>query len=1766
MDILFPREESFDTEINSGLISNTSDSQTNILQSLTGGITATAVDIGASIWNSLPGTDEVQTEDLLGRISGDALRIYQENPDTIKTASLIGGAILPGGLAVKGMQAMRNGSKAVNWFTTAGKKRDVAAAAELFANGAKDSTKYKQLIWGMRGKTVANQTADAVAAELAILGTMNAHSYMEDYMDDGLSNFALSVALGGGIGSTFGLISDAYQLRKATSAVEASTFETILGAVKPVGPAMPEATKVQTLGLNVKNLNNIIEGRKAAGKTEFDDLTYGYALKTQREMQKEQLEIFDAMLDSELKGLDQAAKLRLMDTVNSGEGFWGVEKIKSITAPELMSMGKMNNLLMNEPVLKATNRLGDKESVESVFFPETGQFGTKKDVQHYGGMSALNLTEKDLIKSLPKNSSVPNFEYSFEALAKSTPAVEAEYAAWITKFSKLDDDAMQEYLAKSLVSASDIPQVQALAARINQSDVLRNTAKVKIADRAQQAEAIIDEVNIQRTLGGTPVKYQEAAERLLNNSTVSSKYDIMQTRGQGTAHDMLRSWKAGSGVLAMHKAAVAYFARGYAKNARNTDDMALAEKFAEVYESAESIQLRKDLLSTLADADGKIYAYRGVNAPKIFGQNPVESMAVTVGKAGQFTGASGKTMLYKIDVDDVVAAIKDIGPSGDNIELLVRASAREAEAVLSTDGRIAFRKQMENSLKKPAVAYEARLGDLNDYLSENKFSLVTSLIAKGYPPAVIAKRANMPETSVNQFIASARDLDAFEALPDINTFKKLEDVEAANAVTNRPLQLSGNLKKEVYTKGAANLNARTLTNIDGAFKSMTMMNSASAAVRKLGQFFFSDMKEGLDVARMNLAKITNESAGNRFITSADQAARNMGELGPIFSMVGKQIQNIANEVETATLKPISEFMSTVSKDVASLTEYSVAHNLNAGLSGWRIYKDKQFWQKVEKLGEDGKPVTVLEPVTYNGKPFTVVTEGTDQLLTQMQNASKELYELSSVSRRITGSANLSDIGLWIPSFNPVDKFIAYVHNRASDTTQMLWGKTKAELDDAIRTFTPELQKDPNLLIVTKDNQAWWSKLNGRLDTVNMKRADVGMTKTGTGASAIPKISTDILAETAGGYQHYINAQVRNLSDLALSDITDTLDNFSAINKSATEGQTLSFVRSITQAPKDAAASMKNLLIGNPSLGEYEGWRSINKSFEIGLSMGANAVGKAFELAAAPRFKNPFSSKKPMAAEDMKGFNYDKFSEELNKAGVVNPFEVYDRAVAIEKYGVSTLLDTPDTSKRIVTASNALAATIALRFGELAHPIVNLMSMPILTSLANSKAMPETFMGIAKGTAKVPTTQIMFEGVRAMNSPRYASLSRKWEELGYYKPLVSEASEVLRASRAFEKGAISTIENALDSSFVAMLSKPADYSEALSRKMMMHTGAVLAKRLYPELSDNGVTIFARDFMDKALGNYTASQRPVFFQGTMGVAMGLFQTYMLTLAQGVYRAAELKDFATLGKAAMAQTSIFGTSSLPGFDPISKAIAENFSDDNVDLTTGTFRALGDTGASYTLYGLPSNLTGAAFYTRGDIDPRFPNVLAGADQVVAVNMGIQMAQAIGSVGKAVASGDQDTGQAILQALSLQSMSRPLARGAELLSDYSMTRAGNTVQNAEEVWSFTGVAARVMALRPMEEAKLREAQHLNQHYGSVDRDNRQAVVNKLRTAIRNGSVDSERIAEWAEEYFRNNGTPTGWRSAYKNAIAKTDMSGKEALMDKLRDDDPLNFMINNLD
>jgi hypothetical protein len=391
-------------------------------------------------------------------------------------------------------------------------------------------------------------------------------------------------------------------------------------------------------------------------------------------------------------------------------------------------------------------------------------------------------------------------------------------------------------------------------------------------------------------------------------------------------------------------------------------------------------------------------------------------------------------------------------------------------------------------------------------------------------------------------------------------------------------------------------------------------------------------------------------------------------------------------------------------------------------------------------------------------------------------------------------------------------------------------------------------------------------------------------------------------------------------------------------------------------------------------------------------------------------------------------------------------------------------------------------------------------------------------------------------------------------------------------KSLDPGLMKKAEDLLESKFVNLLSKPSEWSESMVRKVSFFNGITIAKQAYPGLGEKGVVTFARAFMDEAVGNYTAAQRPAFFQGTFGVAFGLFQTYMLTLGQQMYRGIQGKDWAALGKQMLTQAGIFGGASLPGFDLVSTQIAKSFSDDRVDLETGTFRAVSDPVADILLYGLPSTL-GPGINTRGDIQPRLPNPFQGLDSLAVANIIGQAYKAGERVASAAWSADESAGRAILEALSLQSVSRPIARFSELASGNSLTSRGDLV--ASNIGIFQGDApyvntdnllsqstfARIFATRPLEEVKARQALQLNTFYKAYDTDKRAAVARRLKSHIRAGDIDQDVLEELAQQYLRT-GHPAGWRSAVREAMLMEGAGASDSIKRKLGPENPLNKMI----
>lgn len=1214
------------------------------------------------------------------------------------------------------------------------------------------------------------------------------------------------------------------------------------------------------------------------------------------------------------------------------------------------------------------------------------------------------------------------------------------------------------------------------------------------------------------------------------------------------------------------------------------------------------IKRQREMLKQYADGKGNVYMMRGTKtAPS--GDTSVSSYTHNDQVAHGFAGPQGTVGTYKIHTDDIVGYLYN----GER-EWLVGASTRDY--VKGTDlSKVAQPRTAVKSTGFNAPKFtQHSTTSLKDQLHIAKLQGIEEGIRNGQPKELLALKYNVSHEAM-EFLASGSPdnlVDKYKMLKNqykdqfTNKFDRWNSpiqISEAFAPTRRTLKVTADPMKimgvtgELLTKqrdsilGAANLNAlekqmlnssngegqqliaakvamidKQYSDINQQWVETAVMTSKSALARTLYNRVVA--RDEINILREGMKEFVNGKGGNPLYSSADFVTSRMGQVGRLVTTLGDERVHSVNKLFEEMMTPVSTHLRQIQANDVMRTEFAIFDNLRQSTKGllrfdaaqgtWVTAAPNTVWDRglksfvknevdeagnVIKIAVDGVPA-------FEGK--VVQNQAVRLAFEELQRAGDEVWEMQATLNKVKGVQQPADIGFWIPSTNLVNTNRAFILNRDTSSIKLIVGKDQKDLESLMASY--KLQANESLLTPAQVDQMKLSVHGDLLDDVG--RADVAQLKQGIGLAA-PDISSDRLADIINGFKDRLNYQATNFVENALFDVTSKLDQLSAYNTKLTAKQSKQgFMSAVKQIQtKDTAKDIKAILTGNSQAGSQELMGYINKFASGAIHFGIGGFQKAFE-AVRPSFKN-------------QNVDYEKFNAALAAQGIDDPFKVFNdaaRPLIYQRAKDSGYTVTPD---RLVNGSNAIAATMALKFMELAQPLVNMMSLPILQVSTINRAFKAAQIEGADQLLAASPLSIMMNGVRRVNSqlPENTKFLKYFQEEGLLDSTISEVDAVIKQARFGTGGIVGGLEKAIDSKFVEIMSKPSEMAEHLVRKTTLMTGVELARRIYGNAAtDRQITIFARDFLKQTIGNYSTSQRPMMFQGTFGAAMGLFQTYMLTYAQNMYRHLDLKDYKGLGQTMLAQAGIFGAGSLPGFQQVSLAIGENFSDENMDLVRGTYRGLPDPLANVLIYGMPSNLA-PAVHTRGDVTPRIPT---GFETMVAPSMIGQALQSMVDVGKSMLQADVNSGQAFMEALSMQSVSRPIARISELASGYSVTRAGNQIAGPEEVWSWQGVMARVFSTRTLAEAKVREAIHLDSVYKSANSENRNAVLKSLRTAIRNDTVDDDLLDSLANEYLRT-GSPQGFRQAVNQAFMENSNERLIDLHGRLGDS-PLMLMIDDID
>ena len=203
----------------------------------------------ASIYNTgvaaanLVGVDaeEIKTAEVLRTLDSDWAAYYQENQAAIDVVGFIGTALLPGTLAVKGLNLVRNGSnvgavgRSLNFFRTKQAEALERATKELAQEGGSAFTRLNRNKLSMMGWETADQTLQAAVFELGVALTMKQSPLLAD--DDWWEiskGIATGAALGGVIGGGIGALGLNRAFKEAVTQIDKKTnqYSAITGTEK----------------------------------------------------------------------------------------------------------------------------------------------------------------------------------------------------------------------------------------------------------------------------------------------------------------------------------------------------------------------------------------------------------------------------------------------------------------------------------------------------------------------------------------------------------------------------------------------------------------------------------------------------------------------------------------------------------------------------------------------------------------------------------------------------------------------------------------------------------------------------------------------------------------------------------------------------------------------------------------------------------------------------------------------------------------------------------------------------------------------------------------------------------------------------------------------------------------------------------------------------------------------------------------------------------------------------------------------------------------------------------------------------------------------------------------------------------------------------------------------------------------------------------------------------------------------------------------------
>lgn len=884
---------------------------------------------------------------------------------------------------------------------------------------------------------------------------------------------------------------------------------------------------------------------------------------------------------------------------------------------------------------------------------------------------------------------------------------------------------------------------------------------------------------------------------------------------------------------------------------------------------------------------------------------------------------------------------------------------------------------------------------------------------------------------------------------------------------------------------------------------------------------------------------TSAVEGQRAISSANA---NYGTLGSYAQLIGSKTHKFISDMKARTGEVLTPVMSRLANDLDGAIEFSVL-NEKARVSPYRYVFDKAGSRLVADVDKEALAKMIAE-----GDEFAYLeiknANALEAISAHMNLNSARQTGLSAIDTAAGISSRRNPNHFYPIPRNPKDTpYFAYVVDDSIEGAghgQMLYAATAENLE-ALKIEA--LNQNHKLKVLTKDESAEYFRLHGQYDfekTMNDKLIDVTKTRKGTSASLMPRTDPSQIVKEAMEWHYardtaYVRANVSHLYQ-------PEFDALRAAGSAATQAgrSRFGYVNALAAAENSVSNPYNDIIRMSLDISKSEPtWSNLNTTVD-------GIVSSAFKKVA--------DTLKPAKSDaDFRAVN-----EALKKAGsalFIDSDALY-RAMneTVPRGALSTF----------VNKANALISTFALRWDWL-----NALNNTVGSSVLMAPEIRSVIKGIESGNAEAVGELAKLAKIKVPGTDNFILSPEK---------LIAKAISDFHSDKAgrewFRKnGFISTISDQYDQSLDIMaaamgtgkiddalgkLRKLGNFGEkwtgnAIAEEFNRYVAASVMKQITDLGIKHGVIegadalAYINTFVNRTQGNYLASQRPMIFQGPIGQAIGLFQTYQFNLIQQLLRHVGEGDAKSAVLMMGLQSGIYGAQGLPAFNAINTHLIGNAPGNitHQDIYKTVYETTGPDAAEWLMFGGLSGITRTNMYTRGDVNPRHLFVVPTSATDVPIYQATEKVLGnLFSTATSMAKG-APVGETLLRGLEHNGVSRPLTGLAQVLGGMKngqviATNRQDNILMSHDLASWASLT-RLAGGKPMDEAIVQDELFLINAYRAADNAKKEKLGQAIKTTVLAGQVPTEeQLTGFQESYLRAGGKTTEFNQfmlrQYKNA------------------------------